>query len=1117
MNAPKRKSPWWTCSCRAAALGLGASALLALPALASHSLGPVADTSFTLSPAATPRTFTDATANFLLLRLRADPGSAGDRLEVALGYDTDRFNLVPGQSYFTRPIGGGSVTLTYVDANGDGLGSATVDRYGKGTIADVFLTTPPFGSFIWSPDGKCGGSPPTSGTLPPNWQETDCLSSSDPAQNLMRTTARSVGMFVMLDGSNVSSCTATLIAPDLLLTAGHCSDTPENVDSASFILNYQTQCDGSRPSPYNPRFYKITRKVRTGYLAGGGTSGLDYSVLQVDTGGSGLGVPPLPMRPAGVPPVVNEPLFAIHHPRGAPKKVSRQPFDTLCLVRSGSDNTWISHGCDVDHGSSGSPLFDFSGRIVGVNDTGGGCTNGTQGSPVINADFVSPTPPPADVNVVAVFDRSGSMSLPGASGGSKLAEAKEAEGLFISLLRTDRAHRAGLVSFSTTPSPDRSVAAVTPGLKTDYIGSPPGGPSVVTGYTAGGNTTIGGGLRAARQLLNDAGGPNTPSILLMTDGLQNTAPTIADVEPELGNALLCAVGFGTEASLDGPLLTRLARDHRGIYTRAGDPLSLKKFYALCFGNLFESGISMDPNHTLAAGQYESAPIPVAVCGEETITAVIGWEHPVNRLSIEFESPLGARIDAATPGIAGAGTGNTWAFLRLPLPFGGERDGTWKIRVRRPRGSGEFLGPADPETFFLETIIRGGPMLRPVPRPPVYTGDPLDLRVVLRDSQGYRRDATVTVEIEQPAEGTGNLLTRSGLGNPIAPGGDALDARASTLISLEQARGSELIPRTTSHAELFDDEEHGDRSFEPDGQFGNSLPDLTRFEGNYTFHAHADFSDGCMGTREAFWTTYVEVGVDPGSTSVTTTPTGDLPGGKKGFTIHIVPQDVYGNFLGPGRGGSITVGGAPGTTTVGPVRDDGHGGYDVDVVWDPASGNPPGLTVTQPGRPPVVIPPMPSGPTVSPSSPGHPGFGLAMGSAFPLGHPNQRLDSGFAARFRAIWDLQPRFSLVAGLGYSGFDGVLAHDSFGVWDAALDARFSTGAPGTPRFFVEGGPGLYVPDRDELDTGVGLHLGAGIAVPLAASKLDLTLGVEAHKLLGNTDVPSFLRALIGLEVHP
>jgi hypothetical protein len=1087
-----------------------ALALLALPAAASHSLGPTASASFTVSPAATPRTFTDAGANFLIVRLRADPGSVGDRVEVALGYDTDRFTLTPGQSYYTRPVSGASITLTYVDANGDGLGSATVDRYGKGTIADIFLTTSqPFGNFVWSSDGKCPG-------LPPSWQETACLSGGDPAQALMRTTARSVGMFVMLFGGNVSSCTAALIAPDLLLTAGHCVSDVEGVPSASFTLDYQTECGGARPPGYAPRFYKVTRLVRTGYL----TESLDYAVLQVDTGAGGLGVPPLAMRRADQPLVAGEPLFAIHHPRGAPKKVSRQPFDATCSVQPGSTASWITHGCDVDHGSSGSPLFDLAGRIVGVNDTGGGCDNGTQGSPAITANFVSPVPPPADVNAVAVFDRSGSMSLPGASGGSKLAEAKEAEGLFISLLRTDRSHRAGLVSFSSTPSQDRMVAAVTPALKADYVGNPPGDPSVVTSYGAGGNTTIGGGLRAARELLDAAGGTNTPSILLMTDGLQNTHPYID--EADLGNARLCAVGFGTEASLDGPLLTRLARDHGGIYTRAGDPLSLKKFYALCFGNLFEAGISVDPYHALANGEYESAPVPIAVCGEETITAVIGWKDPVNRLSIELESPLGARIDAATPGIAGTGTGNTWAFLRLPLPFGGERDGTWKVRVRRPRGAEEFPGPSAPETFFLEMVIQGGPRLRPAPQPQVYTGDPLDPRVILRDSQGYRRDATVTVDVETPAEGTGNLLTRSGLGNPIAPGGDTLDARASTLIALEQARGAELIPRSESHAELFDDEDHGDRSFEPDGQFGNSLPELTRFEGDYTFHARADFVDGCTGTREAFWTTYVEVGIDPGSTTVTTTPTGDLPGGRKGLVLHVTPRDRYGNFLGPGRGDSIVVGGAPGTTTVGPVRDDGHGGYDVDAVWDPAVGNPPGVTVEQPGRPPVVIPPMPGGPPVGPpvSGSGRRSYGLALGEAFPLGSANRRLDSGLGAHVRAIWHLQPRFSLVAGLGYAGFSGLRPSGDFGVWDGALDARFDSAPLGTPRLFVEGGAGLYVPDRSGLGaagTGIGLHLGAGIAVPFAAGKLDLTLGLEAHELLGGTAVPSFLRALIGLEVHP
>ena len=68
----------------------------------------------------------------------------------------------------------------------------------------------------------------------------------------------------------------------------------------------------------------------------------------------------------------------------------------------------------------------------------------------------------------------------------------------------------------------------------------------------------------------------------------------------------------------------------------------------------------------------------------------------------------------------------------------------------------------------------------------------------------------------------------------------------------------------------------------------------------------------------------------------------------------VQLDRYGNHLGPGLADGFTVGDAPGSTVSGAVQDNGDGSYEVTVIWDPASGNPPGVIVEQPGRPSLVI-------------------------------------------------------------------------------------------------------------------------------------------------------------------
>ena len=183
------------------------------------------------------------------------------------------------------------------------------------------------------------------------------------------------------------------------------------MDSAAFTLDYQTNCDGTRPVGYSPRFLKLTRLVKTGVArpAGDLRPTLDYSVVQFDAGATGVGAPALAIRP-GLP-AVGEELFVVHHPRGVTKKISRKPADPTCQVLSGIGNT-IYYACDSDNGSSGSPVLDSLGRIVAVNDWApGSCNNEGQAAAAILQDFIDPMPPIKDMDVMLVLDRSGSTDL----------------------------------------------------------------------------------------------------------------------------------------------------------------------------------------------------------------------------------------------------------------------------------------------------------------------------------------------------------------------------------------------------------------------------------------------------------------------------------------------------------------------------------------------------------------------------------------------------------------------------------------------------------------------------------------------------------------------------------
>jgi hypothetical protein len=921
------------------------------------------------SPATSPNTwlsnFTPDPAptgtKFVLLHFNGVSFPAGNRLEVDLGYDTDVFTAADGPDFWTRPIklnGAEQVPIRYI-TNGSGSGHVVLAEYGRGepmesvitndpalhnhTNPDIFLLDSPYVEPSYETRGFCGSTP--------NWENIACV----PAGDVRAQVAQSVCLFIHVEvdeengQTDLSSCTATLIAPDLLLCAGHCVSDPGNLNphSGSVTFDFQTNCDATRPAGYNPKFYKVAKAIRSNNPA------LDYSLIQLKA--PVVGVPTTTMRPDL--PAVGDSVFEVHHPQAITKKVSAKHTgaqSTLSGVGPESGVMFLRADCDLTGGSSGSALFDMSGRIIGIADVSGGCTNGYLSVTEVLKDIAGQPPAPKR-DVMMVFDRSGSMSMDAGTGRTKIVEARDAASLFVQLIRAGQGDQIGLVSFSTTSSApvDFALTPITAPAKSALIGPPPYSGGIVGAINPNGTTTIGGGLEAAASQF-PAPGPatNRRTVFLMTDGLENTPPMIADANPFLTGSDLSVVGFGAESSLNGALLDQLAQVHGGMYTRAGSALDLKKFFALAFGNIFEAGTLSDPDYFLPAAQ-NSMSIPFVVCEDDTITVVLGWDRVDASLLVQLETPGGNTITAGSPGVESA-TGLSWMFLRVPLPYNGERDGVWQALVFRP-GGGEFPPPAVDMNFFINIVVKGGPtFVRLNPGQRYYTGDTVNPLVRLRNSDGtVPLNANVKLTVTAPVTGAGNLLTQNKLGPATTLAADTIPARQSTLQAIETATAKPAITYADQTFDLFDDTRHEDGAMEPDGIFGNPLANLLKMEGHYSFRAVATYGKNCTGTREAVWSLYVDVAVDPAKTGVVV----NLGPGNKG-TITVTPRDGFGNNLGPGRGDGITVSGVPGTTITGPVNDNGDGSYTVPISWNPGTGQGPGVVVGQPGRGPVVVQPKP---------------------------------------------------------------------------------------------------------------------------------------------------------------
>jgi von Willebrand factor type A domain/Trypsin-like peptidase domain len=888
---------------------------------------------FTPAPAAE-----GTTPRFVMLHFTSMVFPAGARLEVDVRYGTDVFDM-DGEGW-TRPIdvAPGPISIRYI-GNGSMTGGVTFTEYASGELKtdtaagepafqpnpDVFLEfLTPAGKFaepIYETRGRCGATF--------DWENVKCTPSA-----IELEASRAVCMFVARDseGLVLSSCSGTLIGPDLVLTAEHCVSDPTELEavSGSVTFDFQTECDGSKPMPYNPLFHKIRRVIRRGttYDPSPSSAAIDWAILQIETPPGGLGITPRKLRPTG--PMAGEHVFAIHHPNGSVKKLQR-------ITLPGASVAGLPQ-LDVCGGSSGSALFDANGDVIGgAAHAAGMCSVTYCAATDILAALANPPAPPAPYDVMLVMDRSGSMGDPGGStpGSTKMEDAQQAADLFVSLVRNGAGDKLGMVSFSASANrpPDTPLAAVSNAQKSALM-------TAIGNLHPDTSTSIGDGLKAAAESLTP--GANRRAVLLMTDGLQNTPPTIEDGESHLGDAQVFVVGFGAEGDLDGPRMTTLAGDHNGIFQRAGDGLQLKKFFSLAFGNIFEAGALADPEHLLRAPEVQSKAVTFRVCEEERITAVLGWNDPSQTLELSLRTPGGATINAGSPGIESV-SGGTWHFLRVPLPHGGERAGLWSWQVSRIIGGGEFPPPQADVRYFVNVLASGGPRLVPLPATRrYYTGDPVTPLVSLRYGNGTRtQHTTVELDIEAPNASIGALVAAARL-QPAQLGGDIVDPFHATLQRIEKTQGP--IARRTLTVPLYDDGDHDDGAMERDGIFGDTLTDLTRFEGTYTFHARAAFGEGCVASREAFWSLTVEPSIDPGRTVVV-----PVDGG-----VRITPNDVYGNPLGPGRGDRFTVSGLPGVVVTGPPVDNGDGSYTVPVSADP--GATPGVIVTQPGRPPVPLTP-----------------------------------------------------------------------------------------------------------------------------------------------------------------
>ena len=189
----------------------------------------------------------------------------------------------------------------------------------------------------------------------------------------------------------VGFCSAFLVAPDMVATAGHCLRTQAECDGTSFVFGYGLHQAGEDMSLVaKSKVFSCKRIVERVEAR----SGADYGLIQLDRVVEGV----VPLALAREPVANQDALHVLGHPAGIPLKIGEG------VVRSAAPRDFMVTNLDTYGGNSGSAVVRASDlAVVGILVRGetdfifrGGCrvskqcTNeGCRGEDVTRIGFIA--------------------------------------------------------------------------------------------------------------------------------------------------------------------------------------------------------------------------------------------------------------------------------------------------------------------------------------------------------------------------------------------------------------------------------------------------------------------------------------------------------------------------------------------------------------------------------------------------------------------------------------------------------------------------------------------------------------------------------------------------------
>jgi uncharacterized protein YegL len=239
--------------------------------------------------------------------------------------------------------------------------------------------------------------------------------------------------------------------------------------------------------------------------------------------------------------------------------------------------------------------------------------------------------PSADRRFVLCLDRSSDES---AQGDSRLNYEKQAANTFIDLL--PEGDELAIVSFANFATVDFALTEMDSAARE-------AAKDAIAALVAGGTTSLGAGIEAARDLITAQGDtPCAQSIVLLTDGLGNTGIDELSLVPSLieGEMSVISIAVGTSVSVAN--LQSIATDTGGRFLVLAGSADFAPLISVLSAEVIGGAANADVGGSVAEGDTVDIEVIVDTLMND-VTFVLAWPELADDLDLFLRTPSGRII------------------------------------------------------------------------------------------------------------------------------------------------------------------------------------------------------------------------------------------------------------------------------------------------------------------------------------------------------------------------------------------------------------------------------------------------------------------------------------------